>query len=70
MNNGGIISYDDFYKITVEVQESIEDYVFSIIYPFIERTTNLKVNKKLLTNAILEYYANHPKEFDNYEIRD
>ena len=70
MNNGGFISYDDFYKITVEVQESIEDYIFSIIYPFIERTTKLKVNKELLTNAILEYHINHPEEFDNYEIGD
>lgn len=52
--------YDDFIsakinKISMEVCETQEDFIFKTIYPFIENAVEMKINKRELVEALLMY---------------
>lgn len=43
------------YKITTEVQETMEDFIFTTIQPFCEGVIQRKISKQELVNALLLY---------------
>lgn len=51
------------YKVTKQVQESEEEFIITTITPLVENITEQKINKKELTNALLNYYNPSFPEF-------
>lgn len=43
------------YKITTEVQETMEDFIFTTIQPFCEDVVQRKISKQELITALLLY---------------
>lgn len=43
------------YKITTEVQETMEDFIFTTIQPFCEDVVQRKISKQELISALLLY---------------
>ncbi len=43
------------YKITTEVQETMEDFIFTTIQPFCEDVVQRKISKQELIAALLLY---------------
>ena len=43
------------YKITTEVQETMEDFIFTTIQPFCEDVIQRKISKQELISALLLY---------------
>ena len=64
MNTGGMISYDVLNEILIQAAETRDDFIFSTIQPFIENKLQIIVNKNLLERALVEYFKNHPEEYN------
>ena len=43
------------YKITTEVQETTDEFIFTTIQPFCEDVVQRKISKQELVNALLLY---------------
>ena len=43
------------YKISTEVQETVEEFIFTTIQPFCEDVVQRKISKQELVNALLLY---------------
>ena len=43
------------HKIVTEVQETMDDFIFTTIQPFCEGAVQRKISKKELVNALLLY---------------
>ena len=52
---------DIIEQIRYKVTEDYEYFIFKIIQPYCEEVTEMKISKKLLVRALLEYKENHPE---------
>lgn len=43
------------YKIVTEVQETMDEFIFTTIQPFCERVVQRKISKQELTDALMLY---------------
>ena len=43
------------YKISTEVQETVEEFIFTTIQPFCEEVVQRKISKQKLISALLLY---------------
>lgn len=60
VNIGELITVD----IRHEVNETVDNIIFTAISNFLERDYQIKVSKQLLIRALKEYQEHHPEEFE------
>lgn len=47
---------------TIKAYEEMDNFIFETIRPYCEDVAKMKISKKLLERALIEYFVNHPEE--------
>ncbi len=51
------------YKVTKQVEETREEFIFTTLCNWLSETTQIVVSKRLLMDALAEYRERHPLKF-------
>lgn len=54
---------EEFNNIVTHVTETMDEFIFETITPWLSEATKLVVDKKLLIDALIEYRQRHPLRF-------
>ena len=51
-------------KIVITVNETLDDFIFTTVSEWCGEKTEMKISKRILKQALIEYRQNHPEEFE------
>lgn len=54
---------EEMNHIITHVTETMDEFIFETVTPWLSNATKLKVDKKLLIDALIEYRQRHPLRF-------
>lgn len=55
---------DIVQRISHEVTETLDDFIFTTVSPFCDTVTQRRIPKRMLACALIEYRENHPEDFE------
>ncbi len=57
--------FQNYYDLmTIQAIETYEEFIFQTIRPYCELVMQRKISKKVLEQALTEYFENHPQNQD------
>jgi hypothetical protein len=59
---------DSIMKMTTTAKEDYDKFVFETIKPYCEEVTKMKIDKKILSNAVIKDKAQHIRVINGHDI--